>query len=263
MRSEVTVTSQHILTWGLVGEFRCDVCRGASAHDELHEVILVFPFRLLSLKQRRQQEVPSHSVVLLQRHLLPVCVDPEDVFHCSAVMWLWFFSSWIKWIWLEVGVSGGGRFSVRPPCYITRPLLLHGGVCWDVTSPPRAEGGRRGGTETPSLCPLGAPERLQEVLKYLRSDAARLWWSRCSCWWRSCCCIQISHQVFCSWVVKGAFVKNKRTEFNLVPAPSVRTQQMCVTWDQLTELAAVSGSAASVSHLQILVIKYRSHKTPD
>lgn len=72
-RSEVgaTVTSHNtFLTWGLV---ESSDCRGASAQDELHEVMLVFPFRLLSLKQRRLQEVPSHSVVLLQPHLLPVC----------------------------------------------------------------------------------------------------------------------------------------------------------------------------------------------
>lgn len=64
-RSEVgaTVTSHNtFLTWGLV---ESSDCRGASAQDELHEVMLVFPFRLLSLKQRRLQEVPSHSVVLL------------------------------------------------------------------------------------------------------------------------------------------------------------------------------------------------------
>lgn len=39
-------------------EFRRDVCRGASAQDELHEVILVFPFRLLSLKQRVCRKFP-------------------------------------------------------------------------------------------------------------------------------------------------------------------------------------------------------------
>lgn len=49
------------------------------------------------------------------------------------------------------------RFSVRPPCYITRPLLLHGGVCWDVSSPPRAEGGRRGGQKHPPFVPSEPP----------------------------------------------------------------------------------------------------------
>lgn len=184
-------------------EFRRDVCRGASAQDELHEVMLVFPFRLLSLKQRRLQEVPSHSVVLLQPHLLPVCVDPEDVFDCTDVIWLWCFSSWIKWIWLEVHVKSFQRqasmlhHEAPPPA--RRSVL----GCFLSASGWRGEEGR---TETPSLCPLGAPERLQEVLKYLRRDAARLWWSRCSCWWRSCCCIQISDQVLSSWVVKGALV---------------------------------------------------------
>ena len=49
--------------------------------NELQEEILVFPFRLLSLKQSRLQEVPSHSVVLFQRHLLPVCPSPESFLH--------------------------------------------------------------------------------------------------------------------------------------------------------------------------------------